>query len=116
MGFDQKTITTVFISVWIVLFIAGLIFHLTAPPLLKRKLQPFIAVGVGTTFLCFVGLISGRAGFYFAAIPVALITYLNVKAVKYCPRCGAMSMSPFMFPAPKFCVKCGTKLDDAQGR
>lgn len=108
---DQHTIQSIFFGTWIVLAIGSIAFAKLASPELKRKMWPVLAIGVGLIFLVFVCLLTGARGFYFAIIPVALIMYLNVKAVKICPKCGTINRSPYIFPVPKYCVKCGTALN-----
>ena len=108
---NQDVIGQVFFATWIVLVIAGVIFHFTAPPAWKQKVWTYATVGVGLLFLAFVYLLGGLLAFYFAAIPVGLITCLNLTTVKFCPQCGALNRSPFIFPVPKFCNKCGSDLD-----
>ena len=110
--FDQHTIQLIFFGTWIVLGIGSVVFAKTATPQLKQKMQPIFAVGVGLLFLFFVSLLGGSQGFYFAVIPVAVIIYLNAKTVKFCPKCGTLNRSPYIFPAPKYCITCGTKLDE----
>jgi hypothetical protein len=110
---DQKAVQHVFVGTWIILIVGSLIFYRVASPALKQKMQPRLAIGVGLAFLVFIYLLQGIKGLSFAAIPVALIMYLNVKIVKYCPKCGAPNRNPYMFPVPKYCGKCGTALDEA---
>ncbi|MAN80400.1 MAG: hypothetical protein CMF64_08405 [Magnetovibrio sp.] len=45
----------------------------------------------------------------FMGIPLALITYLNIKTIRFCQACGRTVM-PQMGSAPKFCAKCGAEL------
>jgi hypothetical protein len=116
MPLDQHTIQKLFFGTWIALFIGSMVFARMASPQLKRKMQPILAVGVGLVFLIFVYLLAGIRGFNFAVIPVVLIMYLNAKAVKICPQCGTTNRSPYIFPPPKYCLKCGSGLDAGPGR
>src|SRR5687768_6969296 len=108
---DRSVIEGIFIGTWVVLAIGGLIFHLHASPAMKHKVWPAMGIVVGLLFLVFIYFLEGIKFASLAAIPVALITYLNRKTVKFCSQCGAFNRSPTMFPVPKFCGKCGTALD-----
>jgi hypothetical protein len=108
---DQRGIEGVFIGTWIALAIGGLIFSWRASPAMKRKAWPVGTIAVGLLFLVFIYLLQGTSGIAFAAIPVALITFLNLQTVKFCTKCGAFNRSPKMFPVPKYCGKCGAGLD-----
>jgi hypothetical protein len=108
---DRSVIEGIFIGTWIVLAVGGLIFHLRASPAMKHKVWPMMAIVVGPLFLVFVYFLDGIKVASLAAVPVALITYLNRKTVKFCSQCGALNRSPTMFPVPKFCGKCGAGLD-----
>ena len=89
-----------------------MIFSFSASPNFKRKYSPIINIGVGFLFLIFVYLLDGGKNFYFSVIIVGLIMYLNIKCVKYCPKCGAFNRSANLFPTPKYCQKCGSALNE----
>jgi hypothetical protein len=80
---------------------------------MKRKVWPVMTPIVGLLFLAFTYLLQGIRGASFAAIPVAIITYINLRSVKFCPKCGASNRSPSIFPVPKYCGKCGAQLDNS---
>lgn len=113
--FDRSVIEGIFIGTWIVLAVGGLIFMLRGSPAMKHKGWPVMTIGVGLLFLVFVFLLEGIKGAVFAILPVALITYLNLKTVKFCSMCGAFNRSPTMFPVPKYCGKCGVGLSVTPG-
>jgi hypothetical protein len=50
--------------------------------------------------------------FYVLAPAVALITFLNLRSVKFCNTCGKTLINQIPFTAPKFCSKCGAKLEN----
>jgi hypothetical protein len=66
---DPKSVERFFIAVWVLLFVAGLIFSRTASPATKQKWQTPMAVCVGLTFLGFATWIGGRSNFLFLALP-----------------------------------------------
>jgi hypothetical protein len=111
---NPKIIQALFIALWVLLILGGLLFQRYADAAAKRKYQTPIAITGGLVFLCFVAWQGGRSAFLFAVLPVLLIVFLNSKTVRYCPSCGAMNRNPYIFPLPKFCRKCGTALDDLE--
>lgn len=111
LDLDRKVIEALFIGTWIALGIGGWIFMGSAPPALKQKYRPFGIIAVGLLFLLFAYLLDGAKTAAFVAVPIALITYLNLKTVRFCPKCGALNRSHTIFPIPKFCQKCGVTLD-----
>ena len=110
--FDAQTITRIFTGIWIALGIGSIAFAMTAPARLRIKMQPVLTVIIGAAFLSFLYLTSGNKGVGFAVLPVLLITYLNIKTVKICPKCGTTNRNPYMFPVPDYCSKCGSRLDE----
>jgi rRNA maturation endonuclease Nob1 len=42
---------------------------------------------------------------------VALITFINLRVMKFCNACGRTVMNQNPFSPPKFCSKCGAALD-----
>jgi len=111
---DPKSVQRLFIAVWALLFVGGLIFSRTASPAAKQKWQTPMAVCGGLTFLGFATWIGGRSSFLFLALPVAAIVWLNSRTIRYCRRCGAMARNPYIYPLPKFCQKCGASLDESE--
>lgn len=107
---DRNIVEGIFIGTWVLLAVVGLIFYLRASPAMKHKAWPVMSIVTGLLFLVFIYLLEGIKFALLAAIPVALITYLNLRTVKFCAQCGAFNRSPTMFPVPKYCGKCGTGL------
>jgi hypothetical protein len=107
---SKDAVGTVFIVTWLVLFVAAGVIHTWASPALKMKLQRTLPVWIGLLFLTFVYLLGGIDTLYWAAPIVALITYLNVAAVRICPHCGATNTSHTLIPAPKYCQRCSAAL------
>ena len=88
------------------LAVAYVVFYMTASPDLKRKAWPYQVVGAGLLFLMFVSLLMGVNGFLFFVLPVGLISFLNLKTVRFCPKCGAYNQGWIS----RFCIKCRTAL------
>ena len=110
---NPEQIFPVFAGVWVVLglFSAGFLF-LSKNAQLKRKLWPPFLILTGVLFVGFIwamGAIPWQ-GMLVAVPLVALITYLNLRAVQFCDSCGSTVMSQNPFPLPAFCSKCGSKL------
>ena len=94
---------------WIILGIGSWIFYATATYETKKSAHPFVMIGPGIAFLGFTRwTLHGNVG-WFALLPVALITFLNIRNIKFCPRCSATHYAQD-FSHPKFCSKCGADL------
>ena len=112
---DPKSVQNLFLAVWMLLVIGGLIFYRTASPAAKQKWQMPLSVFGGLVFLGFSTWIGGRSSFMFLALPVAAIIWLNSRTIRYCQRCGTVARNPYIYPLPKFCQKCGASLDKSEG-
>ena len=110
MAQDNSTVGAIFIGTWLALFVAAAVIHHKASPAFKMKLQRTAPVFIGLLFLGFVYLLGGIDTLYWAAPAVALIMYLNIAAVRVCPRCGNTNTSHTLYPAPKYCQRCSNPL------
>ena len=73
-------------------------------------LPPFL-VFTGALFLGFVFYIGALNEFLCVAVPmVALITWLNIRAIRFCDACGRTLHNQNPFSLPTFCSKCGAPL------
>ena len=110
---DKTTepIILVFFATWIALAFASLVFRYAAPIPLRQKLRVPLAIGTGTLFLVFIGLIMGPEKAIFGILPVGLIMAMIIRGTRICPNCGVENRNPniFAFTPPLFCQKCGTK-------
>jgi hypothetical protein len=114
MDAQAERVFPVFIGVWAVLgiFSAGF-FLLNNNATLKRKVWPPFVIGVGVLFLGFVALMGFPLEMLFIMAPaVVLITFLNLRSVKFCNACGKTLMSQNPLTPPKYCSRCGASLDD----
>jgi hypothetical protein len=92
---------------------AALFFQFSKNAALKRQLWPPVMVAIGVGFLLFFGLSGGAsdpAFFALATAMVVLIVAINIRAMKFCGKCGATVMNQNPFSKPKFCSKCGAEL------
>lgn len=110
---DPKSTQYLFIAVWVLLLIASLIFSRTASPATKNKWRLPGALFAAVVFLGFSAWNGGRSAFLFAVLPVMAIIWINYRFIRICPHCGVMNRSPYMYPPPRFCQKCGTALDES---
>jgi hypothetical protein len=51
----------------------------------------------------------GDFGYVFVLV-VAVIAFLNIRAVRFCDTCGKMVRQLGIFSRAEFCSKCGAKL------
>jgi hypothetical protein len=102
----------IFFSVWVVLgLLSAAFFFLGKNASLKRKVWPPFTIAAAVAFVGFVWTMGFPPQLFFIMIPaVALITFLNLRSVKFCDDCGKMIISQNPFALPQFCPKCGAKL------
>ena len=112
-GVDHDKAETLFVVVWAAMAVGTVIFSKAALPQTKRSLWPALVVAAAVIFLFFVYLFSGVPSVCFALIPITLIVYINARTIKHCPKCGSANRNMFVFPLPRFCMRCGTSLGGA---
>ena len=98
----------IFMACWIVLGLASWLFYKKASYESKRMLHPLIVIGSSVMFIAFVEAESGGKVPWFFIAFVALIAFLNLRNIRFCPQCGATLQQGFS--RPKFCSKCGSEL------
>ncbi len=108
----------VFIVVWGVFGVASAVFFYG--PFdggLKRRAWPIVIVG---STLAFAGIVlwqwrDAPTPWFFLALLVP-IAWLNLKAGRFCARCGAFELrpvrNPFRSTSSEHCARCGAKLDE----
>lgn len=109
---NPDQIFPIFFGVWVVLglFSTGF-FFLSKNATLKRKAWPPFVVTTSILFAGFVWAMGFPAQILLIFLPVlALITFLNLRAVQFCNSCGATIMSQNPLVKPAFCSKCGAGL------
>lgn len=102
----------IFFGVWVVLgLLSGAFFFLGRNASLKRKVFPPLAVAAAILFVGFVWAMGFPSHVLLVLIPVVvLITFLNLRSVKFCDDCGRTIINQIPFSPPQFCSKCGAKL------
>lgn len=107
----MPTSFAIFFVVWILLGIGSWLFYRTASYETKKFSHPFMVIAFGIIFAGFVEWSSdGKVPLFFLAA-IVLITVLNIRNIRFCPRCNATLYNQG-FSRPRFCSKCGANLDD----
>jgi hypothetical protein len=112
---DKQQVFQAFFAFWIVLGVSSfLFFQLNRDSKLKKRVLPFFVVGVGVIFGTFAAWMSNWQPFVLAFfIPmVALITFLNLRTIKFCPSCGRTLYRQPVFAKASFCSHCGSSLEE----
>jgi hypothetical protein len=112
--FSPKDIAPIFIVTWIVLAILSfaIFFPRGVKAATKRRLWPIFGIATSVLFVMFVWLMDRKTSELFLMLPViALIAFINLRTIRFCPSCNSLQRSPNFFSAPKFCQKCGHALD-----
>jgi hypothetical protein len=101
----------IFFGVWVVLgLFSGAFFFFGKNAGLKRKVWPPFAIATSILFVGFAWAMGFPSEVFTVMIPVvALITFLNLRSVKFCDACGKTTVSQNPFSSSEFCSKCGTK-------
>jgi hypothetical protein len=101
----------VFFGVWMMLSVANGLFLWRGSVEAKRTWFPRLAILAGILFVAFAYWVAPYPPILSVLVPAtALITLLNLKGTKFCPRCGAYHCSFGPFYKVSFCRKCGTEL------
>jgi hypothetical protein len=77
---------------------------------LKRRLWPAWMVLVALGFLAFAWGIAGPAMPLILLVPIALITFLNLRNMRFCDACGRTVFNAGPFSRAKFCPACGAAI------
>ena len=111
-SWEAPSIFATFFVVWVVMGIGSFaFFQISKNASLKRRLWPCVAIGAGVLFIAFVWVMGFKGQAVFFVVPfVALITVLNLRAMKFCDSCGKTIHVQPPFSAVNFCPKCGSKL------
>lgn len=116
----EQILNACFFGVWFVLgTVAVVLFYFGTDVTLKRRWYPRFVILSGILFGTFASSFFvikspslGGAGILVLVIPVvAFVSYLNIKLVKFCDKCGAMLYSQNPFASMKFCSRCGAELN-----
>ena len=108
----EPQVFPVFMTVWVILGIAGAVIHWKGSFDTKRRWHPRFVVGAGLLFVGFTWFAMPVAPVRIAVLPAAaLITWLNLRFTKFCAACGATQYNRIPWSPMRFCSKCGAALD-----
>jgi hypothetical protein len=94
---------------WTLAGIVSAFFFLNRNAALKRRLWPPFAVASAILLLVIVWWFLPSEALYVAAPLAALVTFINLRVVKFCNACGATTQNLPFRPA-RFCARCGHPL------
>jgi hypothetical protein len=102
----------IFVCTWIILgIISFIVFFIGKNAQLKRKLWPPFVIGSGILFISFTYAMGFRGeGIYFVVPVVMLVSFINIRSIKFCDECGKTIKSQNLLSKIEFCPKCGAKL------
>jgi hypothetical protein len=103
----------IFFGIWIVLgLFSAAFFFLGKNAKLKRKVWPPFTIATAILFVGFAWAMGFPSQVFLFMIPfVGLITFLNLRSVKFCDACGKTIMNQNPISPPQFCSKCGARLE-----
>jgi len=101
-----------FIFFWVLFIGVRLtIFSINIDIVLKKRIWPYIIIGLGAALLGFAWLLKFPTQGYFILVPaVAAIIFTNLRGFYFCEACGRMLAHKQILSVPKECAKCGAKL------
>ena len=103
----------IFAAVWIALGIGLWALSRRASYQRKKQWHLVLVAGAALFFISFAYALSQRTEVLYIAVPaVALISFLNYKLSRICPRCGFTVPRTGLFSRAAYCPRCGGKLDD----
>ncbi|MDQ3757866.1 MAG: hypothetical protein M3394_08450 [Actinomycetota bacterium] len=78
----------------------------------KERFHPPFVIGSGLLFVVVV-TVDRSAGALLLTIPgVAVITWLNLRNIRFCHACGRTTWNTQWWQAPpRFCIACGTPFE-----
>ena len=97
------------VAAWIIAGSVGAFLFINRNADLKRRLWPPYVIGAAVLFLFICWWFVPIEVFYVGVPLVALITYINLHAVKFCDACGATAQN-LPFRRARFCPRCGAPL------
>ena len=103
----------VFAACWIPLGIASfLFFYFNRNAALKRKVFPIFATVAAILFGAFaISMLRGSLLALVTVVPmIAVITFLNIRMVRFCEACGRTLIQQSVFRPSNFCSHCGKAL------
>ena len=110
----REIVFVVIMGLFIALGIAGsIIFFLGKNVTFKKKYFPWYVISIGVLF-AFSILVTGMPliGLIVFIPVIALITFINLRTIKFCDSCGKIIINRAWFTKLSFCPHCGEKLTD----
>ena len=110
----QKFAWGLFPFLWVTLGIVGFfLFFFSKNVEFKKKYYPWYVISAGVLFALLM-LMTGMPIFPLVIfLPViALITYLNLRNIKFCDSCGKTIVNRAWFSKVNYCSNCGAKLEE----
>jgi hypothetical protein len=49
-----------------------------------------------------------------AGLMISLVTFINIRAIRFCPNCSALNRQLGAFTSSNFCSKCGASLREQE--
>ncbi|MEO5667498.1 MAG: hypothetical protein ABIR96_05525 [Bdellovibrionota bacterium] len=107
-------IVLIFAALWLALG-TGAFFYLRGAknPAVKRQRIVILCCIAPVLFLSFVSVVAGVDQILIMIPFAALATYVNIRLIKVCQKCGALqsALSP-TFQKNIFCARCGSSFVD----
>ncbi len=108
---EEARLMSFFFPIWAIFVISGLFFWFNKNAALKRRLFPYFMIAAALVMVIFVFFSGIPPQALFIVIPaVALISFLNIRSIKFCDSCGRTINSQNPFSPAEYCQKCGAKL------
>ncbi|MEW6094883.1 MAG: hypothetical protein AB1531_13060 [Chloroflexota bacterium] len=103
------------ISLYVVLGLAGwIVFLINDDVAFKKRYFPWYGISMGILFGIFI-IATGMMDFVGLVVSlsaIALITFMNIRMIKFCDSCGKTIINKALFSRVNYCSHCGAKLDD----
>lgn len=110
----REIVFVIIMGLFVALGIAGSIIFLVGKNVpFKKKYFPWYVISIGVLFALSI-IVTGMDFIpliIFIAI-IALITYINLRAIKFCNSCGKTIINQTWYSKVSFCSNCGAKLND----
>ena len=105
----------IFMVFWVLLgIISFLFFQFNRNAALKLSIWPIFVVMIGIIFGGFLFYMLGRQQpqvLYFAIPAIIIISFLNIRRIRFCDSCGKTLHRQPIFSRTQFCPYCGAKLN-----
>src|SRR5262245_41402354 len=104
---------SVFLPLWIAMAIGISLLLWKGSYEAKRKWAPRLMVLAGALLVGLIYWTQGVGKTLYMAVPaVAVITALNLRSMRFCPKCSAHQWQSTPFSNAKYCSKCGHDLEE----